>query len=168
MFISFCVIIFFSFKTLAQSDDISRCKCQYYSAYSIKMYKNKIDSICQDLNKNYGELIFIGSRSFSAANVLFITKKSGVYNGTFYNLIKGSRQIITGQKLSEIADRISKENNSIQDLTKIKPQYISHDFSFFISYNGGKDIYEVCYSQILAVKDKPIGKLFTFYLENFK
>lgn len=164
----FVLSSFFSIKCLGQRGDTSVCKCQYYSSYNIKTYRHKLDSIRQVINKNYGNVIFIGYRSFSAANVLFIIKTKGVYKAFFYNLVKGSSQVIKGRKVSEIADRILKDTNAVKNSAKIKQQYISHDFSFFVSYNNGKNIYELCYSQVLTVKNNHTGQLFTYYLDNFR
>lgn len=163
----FVVYSFISLKCIGQDFHVSTCKCQYYSSYNLKTYINKIDSIRKVISKNYGNVALIGYRSFSAANVLFISKGKGGYKGFFYNLIKKSNQVIKSPKVKEMANRILNDTSAIKNSDTIKPQYISHDFSFFVSYRGGKSIYEVCYSQVLTVRNKKIGQLFIYYLDNY-
>jgi len=141
IFSIFIVFSLFSFDSCALSNDTIYCKCQYYSSYSIIKYKQQIDSIGHVFNEKNDLICFIGSRSFSAANVLFITKTKSLYKADFYNLAKGTHKLFVGKNTNELVNRILKEANALQGITQIKPQYISHDFSFFISPNNGKNIY---------------------------
>jgi hypothetical protein len=161
---------FFAIATsFAYGGDTATCKCSYYSSYKISVYNHKKDSISSLLYKKYGNVILIGQRSFATSNLLFITiTRNNEYKGFFYDLVNKKNKIVHGNEVKVMADRILADTMAIKSSDKIPCQYISHDFGFFVSFKHLEGTYEVCYSQVLSVRDKSIGALFLYYLDKFK
>lgn len=163
-------LLFFELNiSYASGGDTAICNCEYYSSYKINIYKQKIDSISSKLRLKYSNVIFIGHRSFATADLLFITRSGNKgYKGFFYDLFKNKERVVIGADVTKMADKILADSISLKNSYSIPCQYISHDFSFFVSFELEKNTYEVCYSQVLTVRDKSIGKLFIYYLNKFK
>ena len=164
------LLIFSFFMTTSakgNATDTSICKCRYYSSFEINEYKKIADSIGEILYDKYGNLLVIGERSFSGANLLFIVKRHKEYRGFFYNLGNKKSRVIDNITINQMAVKILTDSNAIKHSDKIPCKFISHDFSFFVSFGRTVQFYEVCYSQVLSVKSKPIGRLFSYYMKNF-
>lgn len=161
------VLILFFVTSSAYANDTLNCQCHYYSSYKKSDYINKFDSIKNAVKRTYGNVIAIGKRSFSEATTLFIFRTKGTYKGFFYNFNNASRKVVSDIQAHTIANKILQDTTAIINSDKILPQRLSHDFSFFVSFEKQEHIYEICYSQVLIVRNKSIGKLFIYYLENF-
>ncbi|MFL9485561.1 hypothetical protein ACI6Q2_22460 [Chitinophagaceae bacterium LWZ2-11] len=161
-------IIFSLITVLNFANDSTNCRCKYYSSYDFKKYKNNSDSIGKVLSEKIGKVMMIGFRSFSAANLLFIVETNSGYEALSYDLVSGKNKKIIGRKVNELASKILTSSTSIDNSGKIPSKYISHDLSYFVSYNIKKGMFEVCQSQIMSVEDKDIGKLFLYYSKEFK
>jgi hypothetical protein len=159
-----------SFYCIAADTTINN-KCSFYSKISQGTYDDKVMEICQKLRKQSDTVLVIGYRSFASCKVVFVTLKSGRQEGFIYNFEKGpelfklSRQKAIGRLVTYFVPNIP----FLASKEELPRKNISHDFSltFRLVTNQEALEREVCYSQLLAIKDQPIGQALIFYLNNF-
>lgn len=163
------ILVFYSlFTQSCNGNDTTNCKCTYYSSFDLEKYKFKTDSICQFLNYEYGHAIMIGHRSFAEANLLFIIKNKEDYRGFFYDLANNKSREVNNSIINKLAEGMYLNEANMKKACMLPKQEISHDFSFFVSFESPNKLYEICYSQILSAKDNVISKLLLYYKDNFK
>jgi hypothetical protein len=156
-------------QTKAQNNPVCNCKCNYASHYKIDKYIFKADSIASKLKKQYNQNIkVIGARGHDAATLVFIVKVNGRNKGFNYDLMNKKKEMVEGAKFDRWLKTITTDSTFLHTVKQDR-EYVSHDASFFISFDYPNSRFtEICYSQLLTDIKRPLSKALMYYMDGFK
>jgi hypothetical protein len=153
--------------TRADAQRTLDCKCNR-SLYSIEKYLSEADSISKVLyKKKYRNIIVVGARGLSAANLMFIGELDGKNKAFRYDLINKKTLIFEGPKLDRWKKNIVGDASFLYT-APLNAGAVDHEVGFYISFNYPKiELKEVCESQIIGVPDRPFAVALWSYLNDF-
>ncbi len=168
---TFCLLLVNLFNCVAADTTINN-KCSYYSRFSLRAYNEKIEQVCTKLTQRSDTVYAIGYRSFNKCKIVFIAGSKKHCEGFVYDFGKGNflSRIQNKMSIEKLFTLITKNFDELTTNKEWPKQHISHDFSLTIRFLRRKEQFqrEICYSQLLAMKNQPIGRTLTYFLDTLR
>ncbi|SEN39278.1 hypothetical protein SAMN04488505_11042 [Chitinophaga rupis] len=165
----FLIVIQIGLITNSNGQSKPICKCSYFSNYEIDRFLHDADSIYTLLARKYSKnIMIIGARGHSAANLMFIVNLNGKNKGFYYDLMEPENRVYKGIKLDELVKNLVRDSAFLHT-AKYNPDAVDHDSGFFVSFNYSKSKFvEICFSQLLGGNSKrPLSVAIHSYLSDF-
>jgi len=165
----FVLVTFVMSINCSVAQQLASTKCDYYSHYELRKYLSDVDSIYKILKrKQYSNIIIVGSRGFNAATLMFVVKERGKNKAFFYDLMEHKKRLHQGPKLDSWVKDIVNDSSFLYT-AKPNPDYASHDFSYFISFNYPKRGFtELCHSALSRDSGNRFSRALVYFLSGFK
>jgi hypothetical protein len=103
---------------------------------------------------------------------VFIAKRKKHLEGFIYDFAKGNHlsKLQNQKSLEKLSTFCAINVNDLRSTMDWPREHISHDFSLTIRFLTIKEQFEreICYSQLLTIKDQPLGRALIYFLDTFR